>query len=60
MAKKNGQYQGFLERVLEASHDFTEMNDVIVRFAALEATNRDLTQHSKEVSEGTDRTRRAV
>lgn len=57
IAQKTQQYQTFLEKVLDSTHDFTEINDVIVRFAALEATNRDLNVHSKEVAEGTDRAR---
>lgn len=57
IAKKTQMYQTFLEKVLESAHEFTEINDVIVRFAALEATNRDLNLHSKEVAEGTDRAR---
>lgn len=58
--EKSQKFQTFLEKVLESAQGFTEINDVITRFAALEATNRDLNSHSTQVAEGTDSVRRAA
>ena len=42
VAEKTRQYQRFLERVLDYTHDFSEINDILLRYATLEARRRPL------------------
>ena len=61
VAEKTRQYQRFLERVLEhaAQHTsaFTEVNDLLLRHAALHATNSDLKRHMRKCADEADATR---
>eukprot|EP00741_Cyanophora_paradoxa_P019101 tig00021122_g18443.t1 len=42
MLGKGMNYQKFLESVLEVTEEYPEINDLLMRYATLEATNRDL------------------
>lgn len=61
VAEKTRQYQRFLEKVLEHTSQhtttFTEVNDILLRYATLEATNRDLKKQHKQSAEEAERAR---
>eukprot|EP00238_Polyblepharides_amylifera_P008281 CAMPEP_0196588150 /NCGR_PEP_ID=MMETSP1081-20130531/59712_1 /TAXON_ID=36882 /ORGANISM="Pyramimonas amylifera, Strain CCMP720" /LENGTH=286 /DNA_ID=CAMNT_0041910571 /DNA_START=201 /DNA_END=1058 /DNA_ORIENTATION=- len=57
VVEKNMSYQKYLETVLDVADEYHEINDLLMRYATLEATNNDLRNHSKECEHKTEETR---
>ncbi|GBG70267.1 hypothetical protein CBR_g6396 [Chara braunii] len=55
--EKNMQFQKYLETVLEFADEYHEINDLLMRYATLEATNGDLKQHAQLCAEKNEVTR---
>mmetsp|Transcript_4361 Transcript_4361/g.15122 ORF Transcript_4361/g.15122 Transcript_4361/m.15122 type:complete len:302 (+) Transcript_4361:93-998(+) len=54
---KNMRYQKYLETVLDVADEYHEINDLLMRFATLDATNNDLRLHAKSCEEKHEKTR---
>mmetsp|Transcript_20045 Transcript_20045/g.36043 ORF Transcript_20045/g.36043 Transcript_20045/m.36043 type:complete len:298 (-) Transcript_20045:332-1225(-) len=55
--EKNMRYQYFLESVLEVADEYQEVNDLLMRYATLSATNADLKEHQRKCGELAEKVR---
>mmetsp|Transcript_41925 Transcript_41925/g.50804 ORF Transcript_41925/g.50804 Transcript_41925/m.50804 type:complete len:312 (-) Transcript_41925:960-1895(-) len=60
VVEKNMSYQKYLETVLDVADEYHEINDLLMRYATLEATNNDLREHAKECNSKNEETRAAL
>lgn len=57
VVEKNMSYQKYLETVLDVADEYHEINDLLMRYATLEATNNDLRHSATATSDKNEQTR---